>query len=51
MTVEEVVGLMVQAGMFDDAVQLARKFSVPLASIFEALAARLDKYICVCNSQ
>ena len=40
MSVEDVVSLMVQAGMFDDAVQLATKFSLPLTNIFEALASR-----------
>ena len=55
MSVEDVLVLMIQVGMFDDAVNLAKKFSLPLIHIFEALSSRykaqmllkLDR-LCVC---
>ncbi len=57
---EEVGSLLVQAGMFDAAIKLATKLSLPLVPILEALASRylhmcvhmlLHMYACVCLSR
>ena len=36
----EVVSLLIQAGFFDMAIQVSECFKLPLALVFEALAAR-----------
>ena len=40
MAAEEVVARLVQAGLFDKAVDASLQFGFPLESIFEALASR-----------
>ena len=39
-SVDEVVALLVQVGLFDTAIDTALRFSIPLMPIFESLAAR-----------
>jgi len=39
-SVEEVVALLVQTGLFDTAIDIALRFSISMFPIFEALAAR-----------